>query len=695
MSGFQVVEDDASRINVTRAKNALEDRVSDLVESLADWSVWDDAYEFISSPTQVFIDSNLTPSSFRVLDLNYMIFVNSSGEKVWGKGYDLDTLKEKKIPERLLRELDGDTELGVHKTLDSIHKGIIQTSEGPLLVASLPSLTSEGKGPIRGAIIGARILDQNVLGALAERLEMDLSLTSVDLTTPFDIKLQEIDRSTVLGSVDIPDITSTSSHRLEVKLPRKIYSQALSTRRSLFISMGLAVAIVIVLWLLFVRSAIIAPLKGLSKDVRRITTSGDKKQRVRVKGNNEISVVATDINMMLNAIEETSQQVRELERQLSHARKMEAIGKLAGGIAHDFNNILSAVHGFTTLAQREIPADSKTWDNLKEVITACNRAKVLIQRILTFSRTSDKKRQPVKLKLIVEEALRLIQPSLPSTIELRKVFEDGDSTIIGDPAQLHQVLINLCVNAVDAMKGRGGTLSVSLSFPGCDSTLLGGKKAAPSNFVKLSISDTGIGIPPSVLPKIFDPFFTTKESGEGTGMGLSIVHGIVKDHGGDITVETAIHNGSTFEIFLPLAKYAVSEDEHFETAWQKSDSKETHILFIDDEEPLVRLAKQMIEEFGYSVTAVSDSSQALSLIQQNPSKFDLVITDQTMPRVTGEMILKVTKKMRPDLPVIVLTGYSEDLSEEKAYAAGCDKFLMKPVAPENLRKAISALINKI
>lgn len=694
MSGFQAVEDDAARRDLNRAKIAVMDRAEDLVSSLADWSVWDDAYNFIQSPTQGFIESNLEPASFRVLDINFLIFVNTRGEIVWSKGYDLETLREKRIPERLIKELKGDAKLGTHKDIDSIHSGILQTPDGTLLVASLPSLTSQRKGPIKGAIVGARVLNAAVLAEISEKLNLELSLTPTDSPHLKELSLQEIDRTLILGSATIPDLTGKSAHRLDVRLPRPIYSQALSTRSSLSAAMSLAVGIVVVLWLLFVRTTILSRLTRLSKDLRRITTSADKKLRVMVRGRDEIAVVAEDINLMLTAIDSTTQQVRDLERQLSHARKMEAIGKLAGGIAHDFNNILSAVHGFTTLAQREIPADSKTWDNLKEVITACNRAKVLIQRIMTFSRATEKKRQPVRLKLLVEEALRLISPSLPATIELRKVFEDGDSTIIGDPAQLHQVLINLCVNAVDAMKGKGGTLSVSLTFPGCDGTMLGSKKGSSAGTVRLSISDSGIGIPPSILPKIFDPFFTTKENGEGTGMGLSIVHGIVKDHGGDISVETAIHNGTTFEITLPLARASAADEAQHEGSWEKVDSTETHILFVDDEEPLVRLARQMIEEFGYSVTAVSDASKALSLIQQDPNRFDLIITDQQMPKVTGEMILKATKKMRPNLPVIVLTGYSEDFSEDRAYSAGCDKFLMKPVAPESLRRAIAAALKK-
>ncbi|MEQ8223465.1 MAG: response regulator [Candidatus Eremiobacterota bacterium] len=383
---------------------------------------------------------------------------------------------------------------------------------------------------------------------------------------------------------------------------------------------------------------------------------------------------------------------KKLESQLRQKQKMEAIGTLAGGIAHDFNNILSAVIGFTYLALKEIPEGSKVYSNLEEVIQASYRATDLVKQILAFSRQSEQEKMPVQINVIVKEVLKLLRASLPATVEIRQKLGGGPYTVIADTIQIHQLLMNLCTNAFYAMREKGGIMEVSLSNFDMDinnAVLYEGLKSGP--YVKLVVKDTGHGIEPDILEHIFEPYFTTKDPGEGTGLGLSVVHGIVRSHGGDIIVNSQPGKGTVFEVLLPRIDTEVPQKVSFA---ENLPGGTENILFVDDDRKLVYLGKKMLEDLGYTVIALSSSSDALDIFKNEPDKFDIIITDQTMPEKTGIDLVKNILSIRPDLPVILSTGYSDMITAEKAKKIGVREFTMKPFDIRVMAKLIRKVLDE-
>ena len=383
---------------------------------------------------------------------------------------------------------------------------------------------------------------------------------------------------------------------------------------------------------------------------------------------------------------------KKLKARLSQAQKMEAIGTLAGGIAHDFNNILAAIIGYAELAILEVPDGSKVKQDLMEIFKAGNRAKDLVQQILTFSRQSDMEKKPVRVSRIVKEALKFLRASLPTTIEIRENIEKDIGTIEADPTQIHQILMNLCTNAHHAMREEGGILEVTLTNVDMDAyTIRQYPDISSGPYVRLSVSDTGHGITPDVKERIFDPYFTTKGVGEGTGLGLAVVHGIVKDHAGAITVYSETGKGTTFHIFLPVIEKA--EEPKKETMGPLPTGHE-RILFIDDDPSLVEIGREILGKLGYDVVAKTSSIEALELFREQPDKFDLVITDMTMPNMTGDRLAAELMKIRPDIPTILCSGFSEKMSNEKADALGIKNFLMKPIVMKDLAKTIRKVLDE-
>ncbi len=383
---------------------------------------------------------------------------------------------------------------------------------------------------------------------------------------------------------------------------------------------------------------------------------------------------------------------RHLEEQLRQSQKMESIGTLAGGIAHDFNNILSPIIGFTEMTMDQLPVDSRARSNLEKVLKAADRAKDMVKHILTFSRQNEQEFKPIELQYIVKEALKLMRATLPSTIEIIQQIDNDCGAVKADPTQIHQVMMNLCTNAFHAMTEGGGILSVKLyqtvvSHDDLDRMM----DISPGQYVVLEIGDTGSGMDESVLRRIFDPYFTTKSPDKGTGMGLAVVHGIVRSHNGAIAVESDINIGTTFKVHLPLySDSSYDSSQISETIAERFQPGEGRILLVDDEMHIVDMMQQMLEMLGYTVTAKLKSREALKIFKEAPDLFDLVITDQTMPGLTGNELAAELLSIRPNLPIILCTGYSENFSEEDARDAGIVDYIMKPVD----MKTVSLSIHK-
>jgi len=377
----------------------------------------------------------------------------------------------------------------------------------------------------------------------------------------------------------------------------------------------------------------------------------------------------------------TEEAKQELEFQLLQTQKMEAIGTLAGGIAHDFNNILSAIIGFTEMSLLDATPESGLTGNLQKVLQAGGRARDLVKQILTFSRQSQMDPKPVEPRLIIKEALKLLRASLPTTVKMDVMIEPA-GMVMADPTQIHQLVMNLCTNARDAMENIDGTLTVIL-----EPVVMGAEEAAryprltPGPYCKLTVCDTGQGIPSHVLEKIFDPFFTTKGEGRGTGMGLAVVHGIVERIGGAIKVDSTPGEGTCFIIFLPVI---ADRPADVLPVSLKMPGGTERILFVDDEPFQTDLGRQMLGRLGYHVSAFTSSLEALANFQAEPEAYDLIITDMTMPEMTGDALASRVMALRPDLPVILCTGYSERITEEAAAAMGIRGFVMKPVVIREL-----------
>jgi PAS domain S-box-containing protein len=377
-----------------------------------------------------------------------------------------------------------------------------------------------------------------------------------------------------------------------------------------------------------------------------------------------------------------------MEGQLRQAQKMEAIGTLAGGIAHDFNNILAGIIGFTELSVTQVEKGTGLYSNLQEVLKAGNRAKDLVQQILTFSRQADLEQRPVQVSRVIKEVIRLLRSTLPTTIQIKQNIQ-SNALVIGDPTQIHQVLMNLCTNAGHAMSENGGILEIGLMDVQLnDAFTKRNPDLQPGAYVGLTVSDTGCGMPPAVLERIFEPFFTTKEKGQGTGMGLSVVHGIVTSHGGTILADSEPGKGTTFKVLLP-AYEKQSEPDLADEAPLRCGSE--RILFIDDEPELVKLGRRILESLGYQATTRTSSLEALELFKSRPDQFDLVITDMTMPHLTGDELAVKLMAVRPDIPIILCTGFSNKINQEKAASLGIRELLMKPV----VRRDIATMIRKV
>ncbi|MEQ8247543.1 MAG: ATP-binding protein [Alphaproteobacteria bacterium] len=382
---------------------------------------------------------------------------------------------------------------------------------------------------------------------------------------------------------------------------------------------------------------------------------------------------------------------RALARQLQQAQRMDAIGTLAGGIAHDFNNILSIIMGYGGLIQQDLPEGTEARENADMVVQAARRARELVEQILTFSRHSDDQaKKPLDPKPVVKEVLKLIRSTVPATIEIVQEIGEDEGRLLGDVSQLHQIVMNLCTNAVHAMGAGPGRLLVSLTRENLDAEAAAAWGVRSGDFWHLSVADSGEGIAPDVLDRVFEPFFTTKERGQGTGLGLAVVHGIVTDHGGVVRAESRLGQGATFHVLLPVddAEREALVDAPVSTAL----AGRGRILLVDDETLIVRMGQKILNRLGYTVVGATDSEEALETFRADPGGFDLLMTDQTMPGLTGDALIEAVRAIRPDLPVVLCTGYSQVMDEEKAKEMAIDAFVMKPLEREEVGRIVSTVL---
>ncbi len=384
----------------------------------------------------------------------------------------------------------------------------------------------------------------------------------------------------------------------------------------------------------------------------------------------------------ISAVKMLEQERLQSETRLRQAQKMEAIGTLAGGIAHDFNNILSAILGYSDMALDDANQGIATPKYISQVLKAGQRAKELVQQILTYTRQTEAGAQPIQIQPIVKEALKLLRASLPSTIEITNHIRSA-AMIQADPVQIHQVIVNLCTNAGHAMRNSGGQLTVTIeeAYLAADAAN-SGSDMLPERYLKIEVSDTGEGIAPEIKDKIFDPYFTTKQMGQGTGLGLSVVQGIVHSYNGHISVASKVEKGTIFTIHIPIIE---PEDDGQTMVMETVPlGNNEHILFVDDETPLTDLGKELLERLGYRVTTCNDSLEALALFEQQSHDIDLVITDLTMPNMTGEVLAEKIRAIKPEIPILICTGYSRKVTQAMLDRLGIRDIIIKPIIREEL-----------
>ena len=427
--------------------------------------------------------------------------------------------------------------------------------------------------------------------------------------------------------------------------------------------------------------------KTISFNTRRLTKNGDIRD-VLISASEIKGAEKEAAGMVVNLVDIT--EVKELESKFQAVQRIESLGILAGGIAHDFNNILASIIGYTELALDMAKKGTQQREHLHEVLIASNRATDLVKQILTFSRQANQEQKPVQIKLIVKEALKLLRASIPSTIAIEQKIQ-STALLMGDATQIHQVVMNLCTNASHSMSDKGGVLTVNLSDVELDSEFISRHSdLSPGSYIMLTITDTGHGMPPEILEKIFDPFFTTKKKGKGTGMGLSVVHGIVHSHGGTIYAYSEIGNGSTFKVFFPAIESLMTSEEKIDI-WIPTGTE--RILFIDDEPAIVKIGKQTLESLGYEVVTRTSSIEALEYFKARSNNFDLVVTDMTMPKMTGDVLASELMKIKPNIPIILCTGFSARIDEKKAMRMGIRAFVSKPILKRDIAETIRKVLD--
>ena len=406
-----------------------------------------------------------------------------------------------------------------------------------------------------------------------------------------------------------------------------------------------------------------------------------------------VLVAQINASLRMKKAEDLLREEKEkLEALLRRTQKNEAISALTGGIAHDFNNILTAILGYTEIAMGRTQQETPIHTNLEEVLKAGYRARDLVKQLLNFSRQTDQDKKPLQVSLVVKEALKMLRAALPTTIEIRQDIKNGSGKVMADPTQIHQMLVNLCTNAARSMHEKGGILEVILSDIELDSHFTDQHQGLkPGPYVKLTVSDTGHGISRSTIQKIIDPDFTSKAGEKGSGIGLTVVHGIVKTHGGTLTVYSEHNRGTTFNIFLPRIVEEGSQDIDLSTSLPRGNER---VLFVDDEHVLADLGEHMLKPLGYTVTTKTNSIEALEIFKAQPQSFDLVVTDMTMPCMTGLELAGKLLQIRADIPIILCSGFSEMATPDKARATGIREFVMKPVDLSEMAKIVRRVLDK-
>jgi len=703
VNAFSKLENEYVTRNMLQIRSAFDNFAGKLFSTAGDWSGWDDTWRFVEDKNQNYIDDNLSASAFANLNVNMMIFFRRDGALAFGRNFDASAASELPIPADLLSFLAQRRTLMADTAEKTGRRGIIMLQNGALAVAIRPILRNDGQGPCRGNLLIGRYLDSAEIAHLNATTHLSfeayalnrkipkphLQAIGMSMSQDQQITIKPVDTKSIMGYTVLADITGDPALLIKARFARDIYRQGQIT---ISYAMLWVIGITLVfaaLTMLLLHWMVTARLGRLSARLDAIRSSADAAMRLPEMGADELGKLAAAINSMLIALESNTKEREQMQSQLMQAQKMQAIGLLAGGVAHDFNNMLGAVLGFAELIQMKFATDNPALKKYTDSILAtARRMSDLASELLAFARKGKYDVVILDIHQVVDDVIQLLEHTLDKRIAITKRLEADPACIMGDATQLHNALLNLAVNARDAMP-EGGALTFATAIAELDETFIAGQtlKVTPGTYLKLSVSDTGTGMDEQTRARIFEPFFTTKEIGRGTGIGLASVLGAVENHGGCITVGTTPGAGTIFSIYFPAVQPA-HEDRaaHAESAEPVKGSGT--ILVIDDEEAIQAMAEEMLTELGYHVRICKDGKEGVDYYRDHWREIDLAIIDIIMPGMGGFACFKGLKEINPAVKAIAASGFSVDGEARRILKEGALGFIQKPYEICRMSQAI-------
>ncbi len=714
LSNFSKLETRETKNNLGQAHNALQAMVDNLHSKSSDWAIWDDDYQFVQDHNQTFIDSNLQNQSLQNLKIDLIAFFDLQGHVIQTKAIDSATGSDVVFPQDVTRRIT-ENRLYFHEhEIDREYSGILVVSGQPLLISLHPIVRSDATGPARGTLMFGRYLSPKIVERLSQTTHLNLDIRWVDdpgLPNAFqeakehlqkeDTFIRSVGLEAIQSYLLIPDILKKSALILSVDASRATYAQGLHTTRYLLFSLlanGIACAVVL---LFSFENKIVKRLGNLSQDVGEIGRKQDFSGRVTAVGKDEIGNLAESINHMLKTLEskvtETgilNENLKNTQNQLIQAQKMEAIGELAAGIAHDFNNLLGVISGYASLLGEEFKDNPKASKKLTTIQKSATRGANLTRELLGFARKGKYEKKTLDLNQVVKEAQSIFKESLHKNVSSKTTLEETLWPIEGDSSQIMQILMNLVINACDAMP-EGGEISITSQNTTFEPQKTPHPDLKPGPYVHLSVTDTGTGIPKTLLSKIFDPFFTTKAQGKGTGLGLSMTYGIMKNHEGAVTVESETGRGTTFHLYFPKSN-SEAATTHPDPSSEKVKKKITipAVLIAEDEECLRDLYRDYFSKYfpETKVLIACDGEEALEIFREHHAELTLVLLDVMMPKIQGIQAYKEMGKLKRDLKAIFISGYAESGPIAQLRQTGRVGFIQKPFETQKLLVEIEAIL---
>lgn len=690
---------------IRRVQAAQAAEIDALERSARDYANWSDTYEFVMTSAPEYVENNLIASMFTNLQVDAFLIFDLQGALHTGRTFRDGEVSTEGVAEvaQVLAPFARRASQGTGTSA----KGAVRMGDAVLFFGALPILRDDTSGPPRGALAKVRVFGPERVAHLRETLNLDLQLkvlnagqihSSAVSNEPSHHALSDEE---MLAIVPVIDGEGEVIATWEITLPRDIHQQGVQARLVFYVVM--CVLILAATWVIgrLLRSMVIARLEALHSVVREVGSTSDLSARVPLTGSDELTELASGINRMFDALARSEAkrvaaeaEQERLNRQLQQAQKMEAIGTLTGGLAHDFNNLLTSIQGSAALIRLTGAPGEDLERHLKRIEQASAHGAGLVRQMMAFGRRTPTVFTTVRLSDVMREALQLLRASIPRGVQIEFQSEAENDWVYADVGQLQQVMINLGTNSAHAMAGGHGRLSVRILATRLPDPSFAETATAPAgDYLRIEIADTGCGIAPENLSRIFEPFFTTKPVGSGTGLGLAVVHGIVTQHHGTIGVSSQLGQGTTFVLHLPrsesakLPQRAVVERV---TRDARPSDKPLRVMLVDDDAMVRETLVAGLKRLGYDVLPVSSGPEALKALDQPIGHVDLMVTDQMMPGMTGSELGQRVLSQRPDLPLVLITGYASALNEEKVKAMGFRAMLMKPVTLDLLDRTLRA-----